>query len=90
MDGRPMIFTRGLIIKIRQSCFSKSLMETVLVVSPHSHGMKRAMKVNASSTATKRFSSISPAPANPPLNTLEQISTAVRAVVLHLVVEGGN
>jgi hypothetical protein len=89
MDGRPMIFTRGLTIKIGQSLFSKFLMETVLVVSPHSLGIDGAMEVTSSATTT-RFSSISPAPANSPPNTLDIISPAVRIWVLILDVDRGN
>ncbi len=69
MDGSPKIFTRELTIKIGQSRFSKFLMETALVVSPHSLGMT-GEKLTLSVTTT-RFSSISPAPANSPPNTLE-------------------
>ena len=90
MDGRPMIFTRGLTIKIGQSRFSKFLMETVLVVSPHSRGITGVFLTRGSATTT-RFSSISPAPANSPLNTLEQISGAVGGGVLYLEENfGGN
>jgi hypothetical protein len=90
MDGRPMIFTRGLKIMIGQSLFSKFLMETVLVASPHSHGIGRSILTGGSATTT-RFSSISPAPANSPPNTLEEISGAIRVRVLYLVELGcGN
>jgi hypothetical protein len=90
MDGRPMIFTRGLTIKIGQSRFSKLKMETVLVVSPHSLGMTEMNGLSTRSATTTRFSSISPAPANSPPNTLEKIYTAVRVGVLILEVIGGN
>jgi hypothetical protein len=84
MDGCPLIFTRGLTIKIGQSRFSKLKMETVLVVSPHSLGITED-HITSSSATTTRFSSISPAPANSPPNTLEtEVSTAIRIMVLHL------
>ena len=89
MDGRPMIFTRGLTIKIGQSRFSKLKMETVLVVSPHSLGIIGDLVTGESATTT-RFSSISPAPANSPPNTLDIISPAVRIWVLILDVDRGN
>ena len=89
MDGCPMIFTRGLTKKIGHSRFSKLKMETVLVVSPHSRGIAEDLGTGRSATKT-RFSSISPAPANSPPNTLDKISTAVRNAVLHLVEVGGN
>ena len=90
MDGRPKIFTRGLTIKIGQSRFSKLKMETALVVSPHSRGMTGVF-LTAGSATTTRFSSISPAPANSPPNTLDKISSAIRVMVLHLLeVERGN
>ena len=90
MDGRVKIFTRGLTTKDGQSRFSKFLMETVLVVSPHSRGMKGVFLTAVSATTT-RFSSISPAPANSPPNTLDKISNAFRGGVLYLVEGmGGN
>ena len=82
MDGVTMIFTRGLIIKIGQSLFSKFLMETALVVSPHSHGIKRAMEVTIPSPTTNRFSSISPAPASSPANIKVRKSTVLHIWVL--------
>ncbi len=88
MDGRPKIFTRGLTIKIGQSHFSKLKMETVLVVSPHSHGITGEYVTGMSATTT-RFSSISPAPANSPPNTLDRISSAIRIGVLHFLEKDG-
>ena len=85
MDGRPKIFTSGLTIKIGQSRFSKLKMETVLVASPHSPGMTGEIRVTGMSATTTRFSSISPAPAYSPPNTLDKISSAGRVGVLYLV-----
>ncbi len=72
MAGATMIFIKELIIKIGQYHSSRFEMETALEVSPHSHGMSEI-----TSATTTRFSSISPAPANSPPNTLDMISTAV-------------
>jgi hypothetical protein len=82
MAGATMISIQELIIKTGQYHSSRFEMETALVVSPHSHGMS---EITAASATTTRFSSISPAPANSPLNTLDQISSAIRVLVLHLV-----
>ena len=88
MVGTKRIFIQELIIKTGQYRSSRFKMETALVVSPHSHGIK---EVTGMSATTTRFSSISPAPANSPPNTLEQISSAGRIGVLHLVeVKGWN
>ncbi len=57
------------------------------MVSPHSHGIS---EITATSATTTRFSSISPAPANSPPNTLDQISGAGRRRVLYLEVGGVN
>ncbi len=83
MDGRAKTFIQELMIKTGLSRSSRLLMETVLVVSPHKHGIK-GMILTGKSAMTTRFSSISPAPANSPPNTLDGISTAVRIGVLHL------
>ena len=88
MAGTTMISIQELIIKTGQYHSSRFEMETALVVSPHSHGMKGKLTMSATTT---RFSSISPAPANSPPNTLDMISTAIRVMVLHLVeVYSGN
>jgi hypothetical protein len=58
------------------------LVETALVVSPQSHGIKRAMEVNIPSPTTNRFSSISPALASSPANIKVRKST-----VLHIWVQ---
>ena len=79
MDGSTTTFIQELTIKTGLSRSSRLLMGTVLVVSPLSHGITEIM-----SATTTRFSSISPAPANSPPNTMEQISTAIRIGVLHL------
>ena len=90
MDGTTATFIQELTIKTGLSRSSKLLMETVLVVSPLSHGMIGEIGLTVESATTTRFSSISPAPANSPPNTLEKISSAVRIGVLHLMeVEGG-
>ena len=85
MDGADMTFMKELTIRTGQYHSSRFKMETALVVSPHSHGIKEV-----TSATTTRFSSISPAPANSPPNTLDGISTAVRVWVLILEVEIGN
>jgi hypothetical protein len=84
MDGSATTFIQELTIKTGLSRSSKLLMETVLVVSPLSHGMIGVFLTGMSATTT-RFSSISPAPANSPPNTLEQISSAIRVGVLYLL-----
>ena len=85
MDGSTTTFIQELTIKTGLSRSSRLLMETVLVVSPHSHGISGDMVTGMSATTT-RFSSISPAPANSPPNTMEtEISSAVRSGVLHFV-----
>ena len=83
MDGIPMTFIQELTIKTGLSRSSRLLMGTVLVVSPLSHGII-GISLTGMSATTTRFSSISPAPANSPPNTLDGISTAVRIGVLHL------
>ncbi len=89
MAGATRISIQELIIKTGQYHSSRFEMETALVVSPHSHGIKGII-VTGSATTT-RFSSISPAPANSPPNTLDMISTADRQGVLHLVdIQGTN
>ncbi len=89
MAGATMISIQELIIKTGQYHSSRFEMETALVVSPHSLGMKG--KLTGGSATTTRFSSISPAPANSPPNTLDMISTTIRGWVLYLVeVEGLN
>ena len=89
MDGPTTTFIQELIKKTGQYRSSRFKMETALVVSPHSHGITELL--NCSSATTTRFSSISPAPANSPPNTLEQIYSAVQSLVLILVeVDGGN
>ena len=91
MVGAAMIFTRGLTIKDGQSPSSRYLTETALVVSLHSHGITgEEVCLTGKSATTTRFSSISPAPANSPPNTLDMISTAIRGMVLHLEVGGGR
>ena len=86
MAGATMIFIQELIIKTGQYHSSRFEMETALVVSPHSHGMSEITGMSATIT---RFSSISPAPANSPPNTLDMIYTAIRIGVLHIVEVGG-
>ena len=72
MAGATRIFIQELIIKTGQYHYSRFEMETALVVSPHSHGMSEIItEITAKSATTTRFSSISPAPANSPPNTLE-------------------
>ena len=88
MDGSTTTFIQELTIKTGLSRSSRLLMETVLVVSPHSHGITGII-LNGGSATTTRFSSISPAPANSPPNTLEEISSAIRMRVLYLVEVGG-
>jgi hypothetical protein len=88
MDGNTKTFIKELTIRTGQYHSSRLKMETALVVSPHSHGMTGDLLTSATTT---RFSSISPAPANSPPNTLDQISGAVGMRVLHLVeMEVGN
>ena len=89
MDGNKKTFIKELTIRTGQYHSSKFKMETALVVSPHSHGITGEIGITASSATTTRFSSISPAPANSPPNTLDMISSAIRYAVLYLV-EGGN
>jgi hypothetical protein len=90
MVGTKRIFILELIIKTGQYRSSRFKMETALVVSPQSHGITGIILMIGSATTT-RFSSISPAPANSPPNTLEQISSAGLIGVLHLVeVKGWN
>ena len=84
MDGSATTFIQELTIKTGLSRSSRLLMETVLVVLPHSHGIK-GKNITGESATTTRFSSISPAPANSPPNTLEKISSAGRIRVLILV-----
>jgi len=88
MAGAAMISIQELIIKTGQYHSSRFEMETALVVSPHSHGIKGI--ILSMSATTTRFSSISPAPANSPPNTLEEIYSAIRILVLILEVERGN
>ncbi len=71
MDGSTTTFIQELTIKTGLSRSSRLLMETVLVVSPHSHGIIGENILTTMSATTTRFSSISPAPANSPPNTLE-------------------
>jgi hypothetical protein len=82
MDGKEMTFIKELTIRTGQYHSSGFKMETALVVSLHSHGM---IGILITSATTTRFSSISPAPANSPPNTLDMISTAIRSGVLILV-----
>ena len=90
MAGASMISIQELIINTGQYLSSRFEMETALVVLPYSHGMRGHLLTGGSATTT-RFSSISPAPANSPPNTLEQISSAIRVMVLHLEeVQGRN
>jgi len=84
MDGSTSTFIQELTTKTGLSRSSRLLMETVLVVSPHSHGIKGKMCLARMYATTTRFSSISPAPANSPPDTLEKISIAFRLRVLHL------
>ena len=86
MAGATMISIQELIIKTGQYHSSRFEMETALVVSPHSHGMS---EITTKSATTTRFSSISPAPAYSPSNTMEIISSAIRSGVLHLVENKG-
>ena len=88
MDGIGMTFMKELTIRTGQYHSSRLKMETALVVSPHSHGMTGDLLTG--SATTTRFSSISPAPANSPPNTLEMISGAVSKGVLHLLEFLGN
>ena len=88
MVGTKRIFILELIIKTGQYRSSRFKMETALVVSPQSHGM--IGEIGITSATTTRFSSISPAPANSPPNTLDQISGAGRRRVLYLEVGGVN
>jgi hypothetical protein len=91
MVGGTRIFIHELIIKTGQYRSSRFKMETALVVSPHCHGITGEKVVTTKSGTTTGFSSISPAPANSPLNTLEQISGAVAGGVLYLEENfGGN
>jgi hypothetical protein len=89
MDGKEKIFIKELTTKDGQSRSSRFSMETALVGSPHSHGIGRSMIITWKSATTTRFSSISPAPANSPPNTLDMIYTAIRIGVLHIVEVGG-
>jgi hypothetical protein len=82
MDGPTRTFIQELTIRTGQYHFSRFKMETALVASPHSHGMTELTTMSATTT---RFSSISPAPANSPPNTLEKISGAIRIMVLYLL-----
>jgi len=88
MDGQQKIFIKELTTKDGQSRSSRFSMETALVGSPQSHGIKEM--INSMSATTTRFSSISPAPANSPPNTLEKISGAFGIGVLYLVEIGMN
>jgi hypothetical protein len=89
MDGIPITFIKELTIRTGQYHSSRLKMETALVVSPQSHGMKEMIK--GVSATTTRFSSISPAPANSPPNKKDMISGALRGMVLLLVEMGvGN
>jgi hypothetical protein len=84
MAGASMISIQELIINTGQYLSSRFEMETALVVLPYSHGMRGHLLTGGSATTT-RFSSISPAPANSPPNTVDMISTAVRLRFLILV-----
>ena len=92
MDGPTTTFIQELTIRTGQYHSSRFKMETALVVSPHSHGItgEEVCLITAGSATTTRFSSISPAPANSPPNTLVQISTAIRIGVLYLKEVGVN
>ena len=90
MAGMKMISIQELIIKTGQYHSSRFEMETALVVSPHSHGMTGENFLTCGSATTTRFSSISPAPAYSPPNTLDHKSTAIRGMVLILVDCLGN
>ncbi len=92
MDGSATTFIQELTIKTGLSRSSRLLMETVLVVSPLSHGIigKVTGVRTWMSATTTRFSSISPAPANSPPNTLDHISTAIGRRVLYLMDIGVN
>jgi hypothetical protein len=90
MDGEKMTFIKELTIRTGQYHSSRFKMETALVVSPQSHGMIGEIGITGESATTTRFSSISPAPAYSPPNTLDQISSAIRVSVLHLEEVGGN
>ncbi len=72
MDGNATTFIQELTIKTGLSRSSRLLMETVLVVSQHSHGIKGIFLTSMSATI-KLFSLISPAPANSPPNIMEKI-----------------
>ncbi len=85
MDGSATTFIQELTIKTGLSRSSRLLMETVLVVLPHSPGMIGDCFLTSPSATTTRFSSISPAPGNSPPNTLDMISGAIRGGVLHLL-----
>ena len=85
MDGEKMTFIKELTIRTGQYHSSRFKMETALVVSPHSHGITGEIGLTRMSATRTRFSSISPAPANSPPNTLDQISTAIRGRVLYLL-----
>ena len=85
MDGTTKTFMKELTIRTGQYHSSRLKMETALVVSPHSHGITGEIILTGESATTTRFSSISPAPANSPPNTLEKISSAVRGMVLYLL-----
>ena len=84
IDGTAKTFNKELFIRTGQYHSSRFKMETVLVVSPHSHGITGG-EVTPMSSTTTRFSSISPVPANSLPNTLDGISTAVCGGVLYLV-----
>jgi hypothetical protein len=83
MAGTPMIFIRELTIKVRQSLSSRFMMETVLVVSPHNHGITEEVLTLEFVTIT-RFSLISPVPESSPPPILARISTVIWMRVLHL------
>ena len=89
MDGMPVTFMKELTIRTGQYHSSRLKMETALVVSPHSHGITGEITgLSPKSATTTRFSSISPAPANSPPNTLEKISGAIRIGVLYFLEVG--
>ncbi len=85
MDGSPMTFIKELTIRTGLYHSSRFKMETALVVSPHSYGITGEIGLTASSPMKTRFSSISPASANSPPNTLHMISCAILWRVLYLV-----
>jgi hypothetical protein len=90
MDGMPRVFIQELTIRTVQYHSLRLKMETVLVVSPHSHGITGALITGMSATTT-HFFSISPVPASFPHSTLAQVSIPVLIWVLHLVeVDCGN